>query len=232
MNCEDQGGTAQGSFRAENNTWGKGSLTGWSQCIGLGAGPGGGLVGRWSWDWLDSGDGVKAYPEVVFGQKPGSQTTSASLPRKISAPGEVTIRYEIASTHTGSGNVAFDIWLTDTQNPDKWGVPPITHEIMIWLDGYGGMRVGGSLLDQVKIDGTLYNVYTGDPWGDGWKYIGFARDRYQLGAGTLNLASFMAYLRAKGLVTGEEYLASIEFGNEVVSGSGETILYRYDVTVR
>ena len=40
------------------------------------------------------------------------------------------------------------------------------------------------------------------------------------------------YLRAKGLVTGEEYLASIEFGNEVVSGSGETILYRYDVTVR
>jgi hypothetical protein len=35
-----------------------------------------------------------------------------------------------------------------------------------------------------------------------------------------------------GLATGDEYLASIEFGNEVVSGQGETILNQYAVSVQ
>ena len=138
LNCEDQATLNSGSFRAENNTWGKGTLTGWSQCIGLQASDDGTLVARWTWDWPISGNNVKAYPEMIFGQKPGTPSTTADLPKQVNSLSEVLISYDVTSTHTGSGNLAFDIWLTDTDNPDTWGVPPITSEIMIWREWPNG----------------------------------------------------------------------------------------------
>jgi hypothetical protein len=229
MHCDDQASIDNGVYRAENNTWGKGTLSGWSQCIGLGNNPDGTLMGRWTWDWLSSGNNVKAYPEVIFGQKPGSTTTSPDLPRKITSVDKLTVTYDVTSTYTGSGNIAFDIWLTDTQNPYEWGVPPITHEIMIWLDRYGSMPPGGSWIERVELDGAVYSVYTAENWGDGWRYIAFVRADSGLGAGTLHVGSFTTYLQTRSLVSGEEYLASIEFGNEVATGAGETILYNYSI---
>jgi hypothetical protein len=180
---------------------------------------------------LNAGSGVKAYPEVVYGQKPGSASTAADLPQKIRDLTEVTVSYEVTSTHTGSGNIAFDIWLTDTPNPDTWGVPPISHEIMIWLDSYGVMSPGGIWLEEANIDGISYYVTVGENFGGGWRYIAFNRVPPQLGTGSLNITHFLSYLLEKNLITGEEYMASIEFGNEVVSGVGETVLNNYVVSV-
>ncbi len=232
MNCDDWALLDLGEYQAQNNTWGKGTLSGWSQCIGIGNNDDGTLIARWTWDWLNSGGNVKAYPEIVFGQKPGSSTTTASLPAQINSIRSATVTYDVASTYTGSGNLAFDIWLTDTDNPSTWGVPPITHEIMIWLDYYGSMSPGGAWQGREMIDGATYSVYVGEKYGDGWRYIAFVRAPRQQGAGTLELAAFLTYLREKGLVTGEEYLASIEFGNEVAGGTGETLLNIYSISVQ
>jgi hypothetical protein len=231
LNCDDGASVVSGLYRAENNTWGKGTLSGWSQCIGLRLGPDGTLAGSWTWNWLNSGTNVKAYPEIIFGQKPGTSTTSPDLPAKISSVGALTMAYDFTSTHTGSGNIAFDIWLTNTQDSAKWGVSPITHEIMIWLGSYGGMRPGGHWVEQVKIDGTLFDVYTAEKWGDGWRYIAFAPAKNLPGAGSLNLVSFLSYMQGKSITTGDEYIASIEFGNEVAGGAGETTLNKYAVSL-
>ncbi|MFZ6029674.1 MAG: GH12 family glycosyl hydrolase domain-containing protein [Chloroflexota bacterium] len=231
VDCGDQALVESGAYRAENNTWGKGGLTGWSQCVGIETGPDGALSGRWTWDWPQSGNNVKAYPEIIFGQKPGSSTTTADLPLPVNRVGEFVVSYDITTTHSGSGNLAFDVWLTDTQDPATWGVPPISHEIMIWLDAYGGMRPGGVPLEQVDIDGVRYDVSVGYNYGDGWTYVAFKRVEPHVGAGSLDLAAFLAYLQSKALVTGEEYVASLEFGNEVIGGTGETVLHRYQVSV-
>src|SRR5689334_2708407 len=71
LNCADQVTLDIGSYRAENNTWGKGGLRGWSQCIGIAANARGTVAGRWTWNWPNSDDHVTAYPEIIFGQKPG-----------------------------------------------------------------------------------------------------------------------------------------------------------------
>lgn len=232
LDCQDQANLSDGRFRAENNTWGKGTLAGWSQCIGLLANDDGTLTARWTWDWPISGSNVKSYPEIIYGQKPGNKTTTADLPRQVSSLGELQISYDVTSTHTGSGNLAFDIWLTDTGDPSTWGVPPITHEIMIWLESYGSMGPGGNWEEVVKIDGAPYSVYTAKRWGDGWDYVAFVRTEPQAGAGSINLVSFLSYMKSKDLITGEEYVASVEFGNEVVGGKGETLLNRFAVSVR
>jgi hypothetical protein len=159
MDCADQVTIDNGSYRAENNTWGKGRLRGWSQCIGLGNDARGALIGRWRWDWRNPESTVAAYPEVIFGQKPGKTSTSPLLPRKLRDIRIATVSYDVSSTHTGSGNTAFDLWLTNTRTPTVFAKPPITHEVMIWLETYGDMRPDGTLVDQTTIDGTLYNIY-------------------------------------------------------------------------
>jgi hypothetical protein len=103
---------------------------------------------------------------------------------------------------------------------------------MIWLDRQGGLSPGGAFSERVSLDNSTYAVYVGDHWGDGWKYIAFVSAEPQLGARTLDLVSFLSYLREKNLITGNEYLASVEFGNEVATGSGETIVKRYEVFLR
>lgn len=232
LDCQDQANLNEGSFRAENNTWGKGTLTDWTQCIGLRAGEDGTLTARWTWDWPIAGNNVKAYPEVIFGQKPGGPSTTPDLPKQVDSLSQLLITYDVTSTHTGSGNLAFDFWLTDTADPSTWGVPPINTEIMIWLEAYGSMAPGGSWQEQTSIDGTNYSVYTAKNWGDGWNYVAFYRTKPQTGAGSLDLVGFLAYMKDKGLITGQEYVASVEFGNEVAYGTGETNLSQFSVSVR
>jgi hypothetical protein len=237
MNCDEWALLDLEEYQAQNNTWGKGTLNGWSQCIGIGNNDDGTLIARWTWDWLNAGGNVKAYPEIVFGQKPGSSSTSGSIPEQINQITSASVSYNVVSTYTGSGNLAFDIWLTDTDNPTTWGVPPITHEIMIWLDYYGSMSPGGAWKGRESIDGSTYSVYVGENYGDGWRYIAFVRTPSQKvpsqqGAGTLELVAFLNYLLENDLVTGEEFLASIEFGNEVAGGTGETLLNHYSVSIQ
>jgi hypothetical protein len=231
MNCDDEVLIARGDYRVENNTWGKGNLSGWSQCIGIGPGAGGAIAARWTWDWLISGYNVKGYPEIIFGQKPGGTTTTEALPVRLSDIDLLTVSYDVISNYSGSGNVAFDIWLTDTSNPMTFGVPPITHEIMVWIDHQGAIAPGGNFKERVNFDDIAYAVYVAPQWGEGWKYVAFFSQKSQLEATTFDLGIFLAYMKARSLVTGAEYLASIEFGNEVATGSGETIVQSYSVAL-
>jgi Glycosyl hydrolase family 12 len=230
--CEDEALIDIGEYQAQIDAWGKGTLTGWSECIGAGIDTDGTLIGHWTWDWLNSGGNVKAFPAIVFGQVPSRASTTASLPIQISQIDAATISYGVSSKHTGSGNLAFHMWLTNTQNPSTWGVPPITHEVMIWLEAYGGMTPAGAWIKQVGVDNSQYDLFVADNFGMGWKFIVFSKIPDQRGSGTLNLVSFLSYIQKEGLITGNEYLASISLGNEVISGIGETNLKGYGITVQ
>jgi hypothetical protein len=94
------------------------------------------------------------------------------------------------------------------------------------------MQPAGAWVEQVRIDNAQYDVLVADNFGMGWRFIVFVRTPYQQGSGTLNLVSFLSYIQEEGLATGNEYLASISFGNEVVSGAGETNINNYAVTVQ
>ncbi len=232
ITCEAAAVVNVGEYQAIMGDWGKGTLTGWSQCIDAIIDANGALVGRWTWDWLNSGGNVKSFPAIVFGQVPSSTSTSRSLPEKISNIDTATVSYNVSSTHSGSGNLILHMWLTNTQNPTTWGVPPITHEIIIVLEVYGEMQPAVPSRKQVMIDEISYDLSTGDNFGMGWRFIVFTRTPYQQGAGTLNLVNFFSIVQKEGLITGNEYLASISFGNEIISGVGETNLKDYVVTIR
>ena len=232
LSCDADALVPVGEYQVQMDTWGRGTLTGWSQCISGGTNPDGTIVARWTWNWLNSGGNVKSFPAIVFGKIPSAPTTAGIMPIRINTISSVSVSYDITSTHTGTGNLILHMWLTNTQDPSTWGVPPITHEVIICLEVYGDMNPAVPRIKEVDIGNDHYDLYTGDNFGMGWRFIVFQRVPYTQGPGTLDLMDFLSIAQKEGYITGSEYLASISFGNEVVSGAGETIVNRYVVSVR
>lgn len=232
LNCDATSTTEVGQYMAENNTWGNKGVVGWTQCMGGVPHAKGGVSAQWTWDWKYEGDNVKAYPEVVFGHKPGyPKSTTTLLPRKLSSMQTIAVDYDVHTEREGAGNMAIDMWLTNVVNPTSFAAPPITHEVMIWLEVYGPMYAGGQQVDKVRINGTMYRVFVGEKFGLGWRYVAFAPNSPMQTSGHMDLMPFFMYLKGKGLITTEEFLATVNFGNEIISGSGETKLNRFAVTV-
>ena len=224
MQCEEAVTAASGSYEVENNVWGKGALTDWSQCVGATNSTRRGLAARWTWDWKSQDNQVKAFPEVVFGHKPGTaRSTTPLLPRKLGEMRRVVMDYDISTQRSGTGNLSVDIWLTDTPNPTTFAVPPITHEVMIWLETFGPMYAGGEQIDTVSIHGIPYRVYVGEKFGLGWRYIAFKPENTPMQpVAQIDLMPYLLYLQTKGLVTPESHVANINLGNEIISGAGTT----------
>ncbi|MEN9843107.1 MAG: hypothetical protein RLZZ612_936 [Pseudomonadota bacterium] len=234
LQCDDFATVAAGDYMIENNTWGKGQMTGWQQCVGLAPHPRGGVAGLWNWDWKYEGDQVKAYPEVIYGHKPGyPKSTTPALPRQLQQLSGVQMAYEVHSSRQGSGNLSLDIWFTNTATPTTFSVPTITHEVMIWLNVEGTMYAGGQQVDETTLNGIPYKVFVGEHFGMGWRYIAFtpvnATSPGKPLSGTLDLWAYFNYLRDKKWLNADAYLAAVNFGNEIISGAGQTQLYRLAV---
>ncbi|MBI3902155.1 MAG: hypothetical protein HY306_04330 [Nitrosomonadales bacterium] len=232
LDCADHAVAQSGPFRVENNTWGKGVFESWSQCVNIRDRGVGRVSAHWTWNWPDTEGGVQAYPEVIFGQKPGKQTTTNTLPRNLGDIQTATVSLDYASYHTGAGNLSFDIWLADTAKPTEFAVPPITHEIMIWLDSYGDMKPSSHPVGRVSINGFDYEIFVSEKIGKGWRYIAFQRTQVQTGSVRLDLVPFFSYLKSNKLITGNEFVASIELGNEIIRGAGETRIDSYSASIR
>ena len=57
-----------GPYLLQNNTWGQGDITDFSQCIFTTSDS----IFGWNWDWPNIGNNVKAYPEIIFGKNHGA----------------------------------------------------------------------------------------------------------------------------------------------------------------
>ena len=161
---------------------------------------------------------------MVFGHKPGTaRSTTPLLPRKLGEMRRVIMDYDISTQRSGTGNLSVDIWLTDTPTPTTFAVPPITHEVMIWLETFGPMYAGGEQIDTVSIHGIPYRVYVGEKFGLGWRYTAFKPENTPMQpVAQIDLMPYLLYLQTKGLLTPESHVANINLGNEIISGAGTT----------
>jgi len=71
---------------------------------------------------------------------------------------------------------------------------------------------------------------TWDP--ENWIYLAYLARERPAHPGTLDLRAFLDDLVERDVVTGQEWLASIEIGNEVVSGRGVTRLTEVGVELQ
>jgi len=231
--CADrQQGTA-GAYVVDNNTWNKGTVTGYRQCIGIANATSGNdaIDAVWEWSWPQPATGVRSFPEIIYGRKPWNNTTTDKLPRVVDQLGTVRAELSFASTHDGVGNLAFDVWLT-ASNVMVGDHLPLKHEVMIWLESFG-MGPAGGLVDTATIDGVTWDLYaTTATWGpEPFQYLAYVPRGNLSSPSSINIRKFLDHLRARGSITGQEWLASVEFGNELMAGTGRTTISGFKVSV-
>ncbi|HNX58811.1 MAG TPA: hypothetical protein PKK43_06915 [Spirochaetota bacterium] len=219
---------SKGPLLLQNNTWGKKSITDYEQSILYNEKTG--VIGyewRWPDKYVDEGNYVKAYPEVIYGKKPWSpDSTVASMPELVSSC-DRKIDFKLTHESTGENNIAFDIWITKSKDSKP---EDITGEIMIWIRN-NGMHVPpkSDVSKTVTLGGRKYDFMTvGGGGGGSWRYICFQASP-MMDEGVINLKEFLAFLVKEKFVDPKHYVAAIEFGNEVVSGKGRTLLQKYEI---
>jgi len=224
--CEDWAELVYSEYILSNNVWGKGDINDYEQCIELSYNETI-YIFSWNWEWVASGSGdVKAYPEIIYGWKPWSeQSTTNNLPFQLSDDHTIIITWESMDLEfTGVGNLAFDIWLTNNTPPNANN---ITREVMIWLENYNQVP-GGQLIEQTTIDSVHFKFYKAD-WD--WTYLAFI----QTSSNTkkkINLHLFLKYLIENNYINSTEYLSAIEFGNEIIYGTGKTAIRNYTIDIK
>jgi hypothetical protein len=238
VNCQEGVLLAAGAYLVENNQWGKDGVYGsYSQCVGNGGVAADGSVSaRWTWTWPNGPNEVKGYPSIIYGQKPGFYSTPGSnLPRRVNDLSSVTSSWSTRGWHSGTGQLTFDLWLQrDGAHYSSFLATPITHEIMVAVEPYGGYGLNRNpawFVEEIVINGIRYRTYKAEGFGpQGWRFLVFQMLTPMV-SGTLDFRPLFDYLKSRGFIRGDEYLASVEFGSEIEQGSGDVTVDSFKTTV-
>jgi hypothetical protein len=232
-----------GPYFVQNNMWGIVGLPAGSYWEKSGIGPltsNKSISARWQWQFPNGPNEVKGYPAIGFGKKPGAAATPGSnLPKLVDSVISSICTWDTQSVYTGKGQLTYDLWLVrDAQNYPNFPQTPITHEIMLTVDafgGYGAMRNPAWYFSSTVIDGISYRVWKADNFGGGgqsWRFIVLQMvNPVHMTKGSIDFKHVFSYLKAAGLITGQEYLSSIEFGNEMEEGTGDVLVKDFKAEV-
>lgn len=225
--CADWYRRSVGEYQIENNVWNKGNISSYQQCVFVSAGNDGVNAG-WAWNWPGIRFNVLAYPNITYGKNPWLPSTSPELPLRIDEIKCLEAKFDVLQTGSGKGNLSIDLWITDNHSSQP---SDITHEIMIWLS-HDGFWPAGSRVDTINIEGNeigLWRKENHNPSDDyQWTFLAFVYES-DLIKGSISIHDFLRYLVENGYVSSDRYLASIELGNEIVSGHGQTLIRNYEI---
>jgi xyloglucan-specific endo-beta-1,4-glucanase len=228
--CEHGARISLGKYWVNNNLWGveRTNIPG-EQCIWSTCNTDAGIAWGTNYSWFGGPTSqVESYTAAILGWHFNTIDPASGLPVQLSENRSVacTWNYRLTPDVASSQNVAYDIWLSDTNSPTGATVP--TDEVMIWLYHSGGASpIGGSAKETVEIGGGRWNLHEGSTGG--WRVHSFVRTS-NAPCAELNLRDFFKVLVDEGL-SADKYLIGIEAGTEVFSGQGklETDYYACDV---
>jgi hypothetical protein len=217
-----------------NNGWGwESSPSGWSESITRNSNTAWRTDFNWpSWPSGDSrNNNVKAYPSAILGWHWGwhFSQSATGLPRQLNSNYTATSNYSYSVTFGGgTGNVAYDLWITTESNPGSSTQP--TDEVMIWVNSSGGAGpCGGVTVSNINLNGATWNL--SECQIPGYQYVWSFVRTSNSSSGTINFKTFIDYLRNNRGLSSSKYLASIEFGTEIFRGQGNLNVTNYTCTV-
>jgi hypothetical protein len=241
LGCADSYELETSLGRFTNNVWNKQAAgqAPYRQCIRSRKAAAGQEFG-WSWEWPARGTAFVSFPAVVMGWKPwnGGTSTRPELPVRADEIRVMRLSYTIQTSARGRHNLAAAIWLTRTGKTQRDANPTdISADINIWTDGFE-MNPTGKQLGNVTIGGTAFEVWNSQNMGDAsganaarWNHVVYRSTSRQVSA-SLDIKGIIDDAVARGLVSPQHYVSSIELGNEIMSGRGETWIRALALEIR
>lgn len=191
----------------------------------------------WHWNFpSSSASAPMAYPEVIYGKKPDlkHKATCQALPIRIDNISVIEANYFVETSVSGSSNsynTAFDLWITS----DEKALPSDkVAEVMIWISNNGPAVPHGILVETLSTAYGYIDLYSGQMQvnkGISWDCFTFYLRDMKM-SGPIDLWFFLGKLIHLNLLNTEDFLASIEFGNEIWFGQGVTHVHDYSVTIK
>jgi hypothetical protein len=229
LTCEDYATRVTGQGVLLNNVWNRQAAgnDAWSQCLVKREVEGVVQYG-WSWNWPAGRHTVYAYPQIKIGISPWSPEprADARFPVQISSLEGLRVLYDLELASNGRLNLATSMWLT--RMPHRAAEPDpsvIAAEVMIWSHAAGFNPAGGKH-GEIEAGGMVWEVWLDKGWGDisgahdnTWIYITFKAQGSFLQA-DIDVLPLLKYAVSEGLIGSDLYIADVELGNEIMSGSG------------
>ncbi len=240
INCGDFTSEETPDGTLYNNVWNKHAAQGfqWRQCLekSLTAD----LFG-WSWEWPTDSNAIFAYPQVKVGISPWDPRSPANsgFPLNGTDVRSLIIEHELEVQGNSEHNVATSIWLTNTHEIGNKPNPSIIiAELMIWnFATPNHMNPGGTHIGNVEVENQSWEVWVDKNWGDvsgensnKWVYITFRATTNNLKA-KFDVIKFTNYAVEQKILPKDFYIADIELGTEIKSGSGLVWVKQFDVSV-
>jgi hypothetical protein len=223
-----------------NNVWNKNAAQtfAWSQC--LEKSPANGDYG-WSWVWPTKSNVIYAYPQIKIGSSPWAPAVdlTSEFPLKTSEVSSLVIAHTLEIEGSSEHNVATSMWLTNSANIGAQPNPGIiVAELMIWsYSTKHHMNPAGSHTGDIQVDGETWEVWVDKNWGDvsgantnKWIYLTFRATHQSLQA-KYDAIKFIHYAIEHELLPHNVYIADVELGTEIMSGSGLAWVKSFSVSV-
>jgi hypothetical protein len=185
----------------------------------------------WYWDrtnpLVKSGmNGVlPIYPSVRVGGNPWEKSNSVLFPVKVMNVNSLmlNLNYKYATIPDGSYDFAYDLFLTDTDQPCS--TPVRKAEVMIWIH-QSSLPPGGSYKGDFSDGINTYELYS-YVMADGRLYFAFVMKGQPLynAQYKIDAKKLLDYLN----LNPNWYIPGIELGNEIINGSGNLEITQFDV---
>ncbi|SMF24204.1 Glycosyl hydrolase family 12 [Alteromonadaceae bacterium Bs31] len=221
--------TSQGVLN--NNVWNKNAANSkpWSQCLEKRVVEGENQFG-WSWSWPTGRRVIYAYPQIKIGASPWAPEPKmdTAFPLKISELKKIDISHELEISTNGDHNIATTMWLVnEAYKGDKANTAIIAAELMIWTYSTAAhFDPAGQNIGELTVGDTQWQVWYQNDWQDQsgansnqWAIVSFRNKKPSMSA-RIPAMGLLQYALRKGLISKDLYIADVELGNEIMSGSG------------
>ena len=207
-----------------NNVWNKAAAgAAFQQDVFAAEADGQRTVGwRWHAPW-QMVPNVISQPQIVCGDKPWDEPLHLLSEFPFHAGSKkLTADFDIKLQASGTYNMVFSLWAVRALPATRSG---ISHEIMIW-NANSGQTPAGAHRGTLNVQGTTYDVYVEENHRDNsgananvWTYVAIVAQKPVL-HGPLDMSAFLDYLLQQGILSRNDYVTSLELGNEVCNGTG------------
>lgn len=227
----------------QNNIWNAHSAEGfdWTQCLAMRTRDANTQYG-WYWQWPEEGDKVYAQPQITLGNSPWlpHNQIKAGYPIPVKDLEKLEVDYSLDIVTDGELNLATTLWLIRSETIQmEVAQSSIAAEVMIWTyasdDFYADPA--GENVGEVEIDGVEWEVWLDQSWHDtsgkndnNWVYLAF-RTNQSLMQIKFDAAQMLHYAIEQKFIASDLYIADIQLGTEIMSGTGQVWLNHYRVDV-
>ncbi len=251
LGCEEYLSTPNDFGVLYNNVWNKNAAKDytWTQCLEQKL-FNDTITYGWSWQWPDNRNTgfwnsflskkvIFAYPQIKVGRSPWAPIPAIDdrFPLQISTTPQLCLSYNIKTVTNGQHNLATTMWIVNSPLKLQKADPSnIIAEFMIWTYATEKhMNPAGKKYAEIKIDEITWEVWSSKNWSDlsginsnKWINITFRSKTNQLKA-EFDILKLIQYAIQENILPTNLYIADLELGNEIMSGSGYTWVKSFKV---